>query len=236
MSRPGKLYLIPTVLGDTRAERVIPDEVLHVTRKLVHFIAENEKTARRYLKSASTEIPLNDLVFGELNKRTNDKDIPDLIAPLLNGFDVGLISEAGLAGIADPGAKVVALCHLKNIQVVPLTGPSSVILALIGSGFNGQNFTFHGYLPIDGAERRKVLKNLERQVSETGYTQIFMETPFRNEKLLDDILKNCRPDTKLSIARSITTPDELISTRTVRQWKKNRPDLHKKPCIFSFGS
>jgi 16S rRNA (cytidine1402-2'-O)-methyltransferase len=161
MSKLGKLHLIPTLLGETNPEKVVPEEVLEVSRDLIHFIAENEKTARRYLKKAGTRIHLNDLIFYPLNKRTEATEIPQLIKPLLEGTDMGLISEAGLAGIADPGAAVVELCHKKGIQVIPHTGASSIILALIGSGFNGQQFTFHGYLPIDQSERKKAIRSME---------------------------------------------------------------------------
>jgi 16S rRNA (cytidine1402-2'-O)-methyltransferase len=236
MSKTGTLHLIPTLLGDTNPERVVPHEVLEAGRDLVHFIAENEKTARRYLKKAGTRIPLNDLIFYPLNKRTEPTDIPKLIKPLLEGTDMGLISEAGLAGIADPGAAVVSLCHKKGIRVVPHTGASSIILALIGSGFNGQQFTFHGYLPIDQTERRKTIKSIENSLRESGYTQIFMETPFRNEKLLDELIQVAHPETLLCIAREITTENELMRTLPIKEWKKRKPALHKRPCIFAIGN
>ncbi|MCH2216020.1 MAG: SAM-dependent methyltransferase [Flavobacteriales bacterium] len=236
MGKLGTLHLIPTLLGDTDPELVVPSQVLENSRDLVYFIAENEKTARRYLKKARTRIPLNDLQFYDLNKRTEDHQIPNLIQPLLNGTDMGLISEAGLAGIADPGAKVVELCHQKGIRVIPHTGASSIILALIGSGFNGQQFTFHGYLPIDQSERRKAIKNMENINRETGYTQIFMETPFRNEKLFDELLKVCHPSTKLSVARELTTENELVKTLSIKDWRKQTPSLHKRPCVFGIGS
>lgn len=236
MNNFGKLHLIPTLLGETNPEKVVPEEVLEVSRGLIHFIAENEKTARRYLKRAGTRIPLNDLVFYPLNKRTAASEIPQLIAPLLQGHDMGLISEAGLAGIADPGAAVVELCHKKGIQVMPHTGASSIILALIGSGFNGQQFTFHGYLPIDQSERRRAIKSMESAQRDSGYTQIFMETPFRNEKLFEDLMASCHPETLLSIARNITTDRELVKTLAIKVWRKNKPALHKQPCIFSIGN
>ena len=236
MSKLGKLHLIPTLLGDTDPELVVPEHVLEYSRDLIHFIAENEKTARRYLKKAGTRIPLNDLLFFDLNKRTEDHQIPNLIRPLLKGADMGLISEAGLAAIADPGAKVVELCHQKGIQVIPHTGASSIILALIGSGFNGQQFTFHGYLPIDQGERRKAIKNMENINRETGYTQIFMETPFRNEKLFDELTRVCHPQTKLCVAREITTENELIKTLSIKDWRKQKPSLHKRPCVFAIGA
>lgn len=235
MEKKGKLYLIPTLLGETPPARVVPEEVLSLTRHLSYFIVENEKTARRYLKKASTAIPMNDLVLFRLDKHTKREELPALIAPLLEGKDMGLLSEAGLAGIADPGAAVVSMCHEKNIPVVPLTGASSIALALIGSGMDGQRFTFHGYLPIDSAQRKKAIKEMERTANETGYTQIFMETPFRNEKLFDDILKTCHPDTGLCVARELTTDEEMIKTLPVRLWKKQKPALQKRPSIFVIG-
>jgi 16S rRNA (cytidine1402-2'-O)-methyltransferase len=235
MGKFGKLHLIPTLLGETAPERVVPRDVLEASRDLIHFIAENEKTARRYLKKAGTRIPLNDLQFYVLDKRTTDREIPALIEPILEGVDMGLISEAGLPAIADPGAKVISLCHEKGIQVIPHTGASSIILTLIGSGFNGQQFTFHGYLPIDQSEKKRAIKTMENAANETGFTQIFMETPFRNEKLFDEILKVCHPETKLCIAREITTENELIKTLTVKEWRKQKPALHKHPAVFAIG-
>src|SRR6056297_889839 len=187
----GKLFLIPTTMGEANAELVIPAGVLQTSRKLKHFIAENERTARRYLKAIGTEIPLDDLEFFILNKHTMASEIPKLTAPLAKGVDMGLISEAGLPAIADPGASVVAFCHRNRIQVIPASGPSSIILALIASGFNGQEFHFHGYLPIERKERSQRLKRLEGDLKRDGTTQIFMETPFRNEKLLEQIFQSC---------------------------------------------
>lgn len=231
----GKLWLIPTLLAPCPPEAVIPAEALAVTRKLGHFIAENEKTARRYLKAAGTVVPLNDLTFGTLNKRTLPGDIPGLCAPLLKGIDMGLISEAGMPGIADPGAAVTAWCHQNGVTVKPLTGPSSILLALTASGFNGQQFTFHGYLPIDSHARKKELKKLERTAQEEGISQIFMETPFRNDKLLEELLRTCRPITELCIARDITGDTEFIRTASLSFWKKHKPGLHKHPAIFILG-
>jgi 16S rRNA (cytidine1402-2'-O)-methyltransferase len=235
MAKTGKLYLIPTLLGDTPPERVVPAEVLAITGKLTHFIAENERTARRYLKKAGTKVPLNDLVLFRLDKRSTRADLPRLIAPLLEGKDMGLISEAGLPAIADPGASVVAFCHDKKIDVVPLTGASSIILALIASGFSGQSFAFHGYLPIDAAARKKAIRNLERQVESTGQTQLFMETPFRNEKLLEELIKTCNANTRLCIACDLTTEKEEVRTLSIKAWKGTKISLHKRPCIFALG-
>jgi 16S rRNA (cytidine1402-2'-O)-methyltransferase len=233
--KKGTLYLIPTTLGPGPVEAVIPAGVLDISRRLVKFIAENERTARRYLKAAGTNIPLDDLQFGILNKHTRPEEIPTLCEPLLNGFDMGLISEAGLPGIADPGAAVVAWCHRNGVHAVPGTGPSSIVLALIASGFNGQEFTFRGYLPIERRERQQALRQMEREVANSGPSQIFMETPFRNEKLLEQILENCNSTTELCIACDISLENAFIRTAAVAHWKKQKPNLRKRPCIFIIG-
>ncbi len=231
----GRLFLIPTTMGEANAELVIPAGVLQRSRKLKHFIAENERTARRYLKAIGTEIPLDDLVFHILNKHTEVAEIPNLTAPLTKGIDMGLISEAGLPAIADPGASVVAYCHRNRIQVVPASGPSSILLALTASGFNGQEFHFHGYLPIERKERSMRLKKLEADLRRDGATQIFMETPFRNDKLLEQILETCSPATELCIATDISLTTEKIKTTNLATWQKHRPKIHKRPCIFLLG-
>lgn len=231
-----KLYLIPTVLGESGADSVIPNHVLELSRRLKYFIAENDKTARRYLKSIGTEIPLDDLEFEILNKHTKVDDIGQIVKRLKQGHEVGLISEAGMPGIADPGQPIVSWCHRNNIKVVPLVGPSSILLALIASGFNGQSFAFHGYLPIEKRERHLALRSLETELKKTGQTQIFMETPFRNEKLLDQVLKSCNPTTHLCIAVDITLSTEQITTFQVGEWKKKNVKLHKRPAIFLFGN
>jgi 16S rRNA (cytidine1402-2'-O)-methyltransferase len=231
----GTLYLIPTTLGEGPATDVIPEAALHISRKLVHFIAESDRTARRYLKFIGTEIPLNDLIFSILDKHTAPDTLDSMVKPLLSGTDMGLISEAGLPALADPGAAIVARCHKAGIPVKPLTGPSSITLALIASGFNGQAFTFHGYLPVDSGERTRRIKALERELQQTGYTQIFIETPFRNQKMLEAILSACRDETLLSIARDITVQGEFIATRSIGQWKKQLPNLNKIPAVFLMG-
>ncbi len=231
----GTLYLIPTTLGECSATDVIPEGVLNISRKLMHYIAESDRTARRYLKLIGTETPLNDLVFSILDKHTPPAALDAMLKPLLSGSDTGLISEAGLPALADPGAAIVARCHRAGIVVKPLTGPSSITLALIASGFNGQAFTFHGYLPVDQGERTRRIKALERDVQQTGYTQIFIETPFRNQKMLESILAACRDETLLSIARDITVQAEFIATRSTGQWKKQMPNLNKQPAVFLLG-
>lgn len=233
--KKGLLYLIPTTLGPGPAEAVIPAGILDISRRLIHFIAENERTARRYLKSAGTLIPLDELQFGLLNKHTRPEEIPALCKPLLNGTNMGLISESGLPGIADPGAAAVAWCHQNGVHVVPCSGPSSIVLALVASGFNGQEFIFRGYLPIERRERQQLLKIMEREAAGGGPSQIFMETPFRNEKLLEQILENCSSATELCIACDITLESAFIKTATVAYWKKQKPNLRKRPCIFIIG-
>ncbi len=231
----GTLYLLPTTLGSPDAAMLIPEGVLEVSRNLLHFIAENEKNARRYLKHIGTVHALNELQFTTLDKRSSAAEVPDICAPLLKGHDMGLISEAGMPCIADPGAIAVSWCHSKGVKVLPCSGPSSILMALIGSGFSGQHFTFHAYLPIDRKQRQHKLREMEREVAKSGYTQIFMETPFRNEQLLQDILNTCSPGTSLSIACSLSTDGELAKSITVAEWKRNQPKLHKKPCVFALG-
>ncbi len=235
MSAKARLYLLPTTLGESAPEAVIPAGVLAISRKLKYFIVENERTARRYLKAIGTEHPLDELEFHILDKRTDAIELPRLIAPLLRGVDMGLLSEAGLPAIADPGGKVVALCHREKIRVIPATGPSSIVLALIASGFNGQAFTFHGYLPIDKKERSQKLRSLESEAQRSRTTQIFMETPFRNDKLLEQMLSACSPNTELCIATDITLGSEAITTRPVSHWRKHQPSIHKRPAMFLIG-
>ncbi len=231
----GKLFLLPTTLGPSSPEAVIPAAVLSKSRKLKLFIAENERTARRYLKSIGTEWPLNDLQFSVLDKHTAPEVWKPFIQPLLDGTDMGLLSEAGLPAIADPGSVIVSLCHEKGIEVVPCSGPSSIILGLIASGFNGQSFIFHGYLPIDARDRVKALRQMEAENRKSGITQIFMETPFRNPKLYEQIIENCSPQTLLCIATDITLDTEQIHTKPLSDWKRKPPSLNKRPCIFLIG-
>jgi len=228
----GKLFLIPTSLGDGNLEEVLPVYVKQKVEELDYFIVENEKTARRFIKKLLPEKSQPKLKFYLLNKFTEESEIPSFLKACQKGINIGLLSEAGCPGIADPGAKVVDIAHQKEIQVVPLVGPSSIVLAMMASGFNGQNFTFHGYLPIDKNERKNTLKNIERISFEKNQAQIFIETPYRNEKLLKDLIKYLHPLTKLCIASEITLPTEFIKTKTIKSWKKEKVDLHKKPAIF----
>ena len=228
----GKLYLIPTTLGECSMDRVIPAGVAGIVSGLDHFIVENVRTARRYIRKLDAGKSIDDITFYTLNKRTPSREIAGFVQPLKEGKDVGLISEAGVPGIADPGEEAVSHAQREGIQVVPLVGPSSIILALMGSGLNAENFAFSGYLPIKSGERIRKLKALEKKSKHEGQTQIFMETPYRNNKMVQDILSGCGEDTMLCIASEITTAQEMIRTRTIREWKKMVPDLHKKPTIF----
>jgi 16S rRNA (cytidine1402-2'-O)-methyltransferase len=230
----GKLYLIPTLLGDGDPSDVLPENVLEITRKIRYFIVEELKTARRFLSKIKTYHKIDDISFFVLNEHTKATEVGLYLDPIENS-DIGLISEAGVPGIADPGAEIVKIAHKKKIQVVPLTGPSSILLAMMASGLNGQNFAFNGYLPVKQHERISRIRHYEKRAISENQAQIFIETPYRNKQLLDDILTTCLPSTLLCIACNITLPDEFIATRSMDEWKKNIPDLHKKPGIFILG-
>lgn len=228
------LYLIPTSLGDNY--ETIPSYVRDVCLSLDIFIVENLRSARRYLRKIGYEKDFDsEVTFFELNKHTKE-ELEPIYNFLLESDSIGLLSEAGNPCIADPGSVVVDLCHQLKIQVKPLVGPSSILMALIASGFNGQQFTFHGYLPIDKNDRSKRLKELENVQRKTNYTQVFMETPYRNDKFLESIIKNCRQETKLCIAADISLETEFIETRTIANWQKDKPKLHKRPAIFILGN
>lgn len=226
------LFLIPVTLGDTDHRRVLPEYNREIILQIKHFIVENIRTARRFLKKTEPSIVIDDLTFYELNKHTSPEDVAGYLVPLTKGEHVGVISEAGCPAVADPGADVVAIAQRKNYPVVPLVGPSSILMSVMASGFNGQSFAFHGYLPIEPGERAKKLKTLEQRVYAESQTQLFIETPYRNHKMIEDILQNCRPQTKLCIAANITCEGEFIQTRTVKDWKGHIPELSKIPCIF----
>lgn len=230
----GKLYLLPAPLGDNAHSETMPISVKNKMDALNYYIAENEKTARRYIKKIAPEKSQPELKFWILNKRTEVSEIPTFLEACLNGKDMGLLSEAGCPGIADPGAEVVRIAHEKGIQVVPLVGPSSILLTMMSSGLNGQNFAFHGYLPIDKHEKKQEIKRLERISLEQNQAQIFIETPYRNEKFFEDLKQNLHPSTLLCIGCDVTLNSEYIKTQTITQWKKTKPDLHKKPAIFIF--
>lgn len=226
------LYLIPVTLGDTPHSQVLPDYNTEVIRNIRHFIVEDLRSARRFLKKVDRDINIDELTFYAMGKHASPEAFASYLHPLEQGMPVGVISEAGCPAVADPGADVVAIAQRKNLRVVPLVGPSSIILSVMGSGFNGQSFAFHGYLPIEPAERAKKLKMLEQRVYNEHQTQLFIETPYRNNKMIEDILHNCRPQTKLCIAANITCEGEYIKTKTVREWQGKTPDLSKIPCIF----
>ncbi|MGN0053170.1 MAG: SAM-dependent methyltransferase [Bacteroides sp.] len=226
------LYLLPVTLGDTAIYAVLPAYNCEVIRAIRHFIVEDVRSARRFLKKVDREIDIDALTFYPLNKHTSPEAISDYLKPLLAGESMGVISEAGCPAVADPGADVVAIAQRKNLKVVPLVGPSSIILSVMASGFNGQSFAFHGYLPIEPAERAKRLKQLEQRIYNEQQTQLFIETPYRNNKMVEDILHNCRPQTRLCIAANITCEGEYIRTKTVKEWQGHTPDLSKIPCIF----
>ncbi len=226
------LYLIPNLLGDTPVEQVLPPYNHEIIMGIRHFIVEDVRTARRFLKLVDRSIDIDQLTFYTLNKHTNPEDVLSMLKPLEEGSPMGVISEAGCPAVADPGADVVAIAQRKGLQVIPLVGPSSIILAVMGSGFNGQSFAFNGYLPIEPDERIKVLKKLEQRAYTENQTQLFIETPYRNAKMMADILKACRPQTHLCIAAGLTTKDEYIKTHTVKEWSGHLPQLEKTPCIF----
>lgn len=226
------LYLLPVTLGDTPVEKVLPSYNRGIILQIRHFIVEDVRSARRFLKKVDRDINIDELTFYPLNKHTSPEAISGYLKPLQEENSMGVISEAGCPAVADPGADVVAIAQRKNLKVVPLVGPSSIILSVMGSGFNGQSFAFHGYLPIEPGERQKRLKELEQRVYSEHQTQLFIETPYRNNKMLEDILKACRPQTKLCVAANITCEGEYIKTKTVQEWKGHLPDLSKIPCIF----
>jgi len=228
---PGKLYLIPVTLGDSDYHRVIPEKVLEITRGLRVFVAEEIRSARRYLRLIDPGFPIDSTVFLELNEHTKDNEIEHYLDQALRGTDMGILSEAGLPGIADPGSKLVLLAHKKKVRVVPLAGPSSIIMALIASGLNGQKFSINGYLPVKPAERASRLRELEKR-SREGFSQIFMETPYRNRKMLETLLSVCNSETKLCIAVNISHPDERIITKTVSEWKNTVPDIDDQLVVF----
>lgn len=231
----GKLYLIPTLLGGENVNECIPLEAQKKIIELRYFIVENIKSARRFLRKIDRTFPIDDSHFFELNKRTDVSKISTFLRPVMEGNNIGLMSDAGCPGVADPGALIVGEAHKKNIYVTPLVGPSSILLALMGSGFNGQQFMFHGYLPKERKQRIQKLKDLEHDVFRKGVTHLFMDTPFRNMNVLDDLLNELSDTTMLSIASNITLPSENIRTLSVKEWRENAYDLTKKPTIFSLG-
>ena len=228
----GILYLIPSPLGDTAISDVIPQGTVDILCNLKHFVVEELRTVRRYLSKAGLKGNIDTLDLYLLNEHTKDQEVESYVSILLSGISMGMISEAGLPAVADPGAKLVALAHKNGIEVVPLVGPSSLMLALMASGKNGQSFAFVGYLPIKSQERMSKIKELEKIAKRTGQSQIIIETPYRNDALLADFLQICDDATLLTVAANITTPDSFIKTKSVLYWKKEIPVLNKQPCVF----
>ncbi|KPM33696.1 Uroporphyrin-III C/tetrapyrrole (Corrin/Porphyrin) methyltransferase [Croceitalea dokdonensis DOKDO 023] len=228
----GKLYMIPTTLGDTAPLEVLPISIKRTIEEVNHYIVENEKTARRFIKSIKPSKSQPDLHIELLNKFTEPLALSEYLNPCLEGKSVGLLSEAGCPGIADPGADIVKIAHEKRIQVVPLVGPSAILMAMMASGMNGQSFAFNGYLPIDKTERRNTIKRLEKLSQNLGQSQIFIETPYRNNKLKEELIQTLRPNTLLCIASDITLSSEFIKTMSAAQWVNNKEDFHKRPAIF----
>ncbi|MBB6110408.1 SAM-dependent methyltransferase [Mucilaginibacter lappiensis] len=228
----GTLYLIPVPLAEETAAKSFTPYLVDTINSIKEYIVENEKTARKFLKLAGLKIPQSELLIHDYSKYNRDMGTADFFKGLQAGNDVGLMSEAGCPGIADPGAEIVDKAHRMGIKVVPLVGPSSILLALMASGFNGQSFTFHGYLPIDKVLRSKKIKELEAAAIKLDQTQLFIETPFRNNPMLEEILKTANPRTKLCIATDLTAPTEFVQTKTIAEWQKKVPELHKRPTIF----
>ena len=229
----GILYLIPVPLGPTAPQESLPANVLTVIHPLTHFVVEQAKSARAFLKAAGTAKPLQELLLEELNEHTRDAALDRLLEPLRAGHDVGLLSEAGCPAVADPGANLVALAQKENIRVVPLIGPSSLLLALMASGLNGQRFAFQGYLPAKEADRSKTLRELEAESRKRMQTQLFIETPYRNRAMFDAVLQTCQPATRLTVATDLTLPGESVITKTIAQWKKQTPpEIERRPTVF----
>lgn len=231
-SLPATVYLVPSTLGESAPIETLPSTTLEILRRLEHWVVETPKQARRLLKAAGIALGDRQLHFKVLDEHTPDAMLAELLAPALAGFDLGVLSDAGCPGVADPGARLVRLAHERALRVAPLVGPSAILLALMGSGLTGQRFVFHGYLPVNALERARALRALERASAEHDQTQIAIETPYRNNRLLAAMLDVCRDTTALCIAADLTRPTELIATRTIAQWRASRPDLSKRPAVF----
>jgi 16S rRNA (cytidine1402-2'-O)-methyltransferase len=234
MASKGKLYLIPNVISESTQEKVIPAMLREVLPSISHFLAEDIRTARRYLSSLKIYPSIEALKIELLNKDTSAAQLTELMSPLKEGFNIGVISESGCPGIADPGALAVQYAHQQNIQVVPLVGPSSILLALMASGLNGQQFAFHGYLPIEAKEAAHAIKELEKESKQKNQTQIFIETPYRNNSVFDYFLKNLHSETKLTVALDLTGQHEFVQTRRIAEWNKEKPIWAKSPAVFLF--
>jgi 16S rRNA (cytidine1402-2'-O)-methyltransferase len=236
MTGKGKLFLIPTIIAEDTVQVVIPQQVLMALKDIRFFLAENPRTARRYLSSLKIYDSIESLTFQVLDKETKEMELSALMVPVLEGNNIGVISESGCPGVADPGSIAVRFAHQNGIQVVPLVGPSSIVLALMASGLNGQSFAFRGYLPVDAKEAAKAIREFEKESSVKHQTQLFIETPYRNNQVLDHLLNSLKPTSILSIALDLTGQSQFIQTKTVKDWKLNKPSLPKEPSIFSFLS
>ncbi len=234
MPGKGKLYLVPTIIAEDTAQLVIPQHVLLSLKDIHYFLVENARTARRYLGSLKIYDSIEALTIEVLDKETKETELLTLMRPLVEGNNMGVISESGCPGVADPGSMAVRFAHQRNIQVIPLVGPSSLLLALMASGLNGQKFAFHGYLPVDGKEATKIIKELERESEQKNQTQLFIETPYRNNQILDHLLNSLKPTSQVSIALDLSGKNEFVQTMFVKDWKLNKPSLPKEPAIFSF--
>ncbi len=232
----GKIFLIPNTLGGETWKDILPQGIIPIISDCKYYLVENIRTARRFLKKLKPDILIDELEFYVLDKHTGPEELKKFLEIVKAGHSMGVISEAGCPGVADPGSDLVMLAHRQNIRVVPLVGPSSILLSIMASGFNGQSFSFHGYLPIKKADRQKAIKQLERDVEKTRSTQIFIEAPYRNQAMFEDILMICKPGTQLCIAKNITLSKEYIKTRTIEDWKKHVIDLHKHEVIFLLGT
>ena len=226
------LYLIPVTLGDTEIDRVLPNHNRTIIAGISHYVVENIRSARRFLRRSNPDIVIDDLTFYTLDEHTRPEEIASFLAPLREGKPMGVISEAGCPAIADPGADLVAIAQRENLPVVPLVGPSSILMSLMASGFNGQSFAFNGYLPVEPADRTRKIKQLEQRAYSEDQTQIFIETPYRNHKMIEELVRTCRPTTRLCVACDISCEGEEIHTRTIAQWKKAKYDIQKRPAIF----
>ena len=227
----GKLYLIPSFLGTENANEVFPELNISIIRSLRHFIVEDERTARRFIKRVVPEMVIDELSFKLLNEHTRDAEIGAYLEPCKE-VSIGLLSDAGVPCIADPGSLIVKMAHAKGIDVIPLVGPSSIILALMASGMNGQNFAFQGYLPIAKPDRSKAIKTIEKRSQTENQTQLFIETPYRNVQLLEELVRTCSPQTQLCVACDLTLPEQYIKTYSIEQWRTKKPDIHKRPALF----
>lgn len=233
--KQGNLYLIPITIAEN-TNNVISPSVTDAIKNCNHFLVENIRTARRFISSLKLGLTIEELHFQQLDKKTEFGSLQKLMTPIKKGHNIGVMSEAGCPGVADPGALAAKYAHQNNIRVIPLVGPSSILMALMASGFNGQSFAFHGYIPIDKQKRKAKIKELEKDCIRLDQTQLFMDTPYRNNQLLSDLLNELKPNTLLSISADVTGESEYIGTKPVLAWKKNKPDLHKKPAIFSIYS